>query len=364
MRNPLIITADQALLDEVLRLAAAAGVAPEVAADVASSLPRWTAAPLVLVGTDVARDLVRLGPRRRAGVHLVAWGGVADDAFRVAVELGAENVAELPRSDAWLLELLADSGEGPPGDSMTIGVVGGSGGSGATTFACALGLAAAVRGPACLVDADPWGPGVDRVLGFDRVDGVRWDALQQTTGRLSARALREALPRRDGLSILTWTPGPVGTLQAFAAREALSAAARGHSHVILDLPRSGGELAEELMARCQHLVVVVRASMPGLASAARFVAHAGQNGPVSLVVRGSGVDSLEAARVVGAPVLASMPDQRGLDEAVDLGLGPIRSRRTVLARAAARVLDRLGPGAASGAHQGAKVRPASGVPAA
>ena len=40
------------------------------------------------------------------------------------------------------------------------------------------------------------GPGVDRVLGLEDHDGFRWDALCQTTGRLSARALREALPRR------------------------------------------------------------------------------------------------------------------------------------------------------------------------
>jgi secretion/DNA translocation related CpaE-like protein len=341
MGNPLIITADQELLDEVLRLAAAAGVVPEVAADVGSSLRSWAVAPVVIVGYDAADALVRLGPRRRPAVHLVSWGGVADDAFRIAVALGAENVAELPRSDSWLLELLADSGESPAGDALTIGVVGGSGGSGATTFACTLGLVAAARAPAALIDADPWGPGADRVLGFDRMDGVRWDALQQTTGRISARALREALPRRQGLGVLTWTPGPAGSLQAFAARESLSAAARGHAHVVLDLPRGGGELTEELMTRCQHLVVVVRASVPGLASAARFVAHARGSGPVGLVVRGTGVEAAEAARVVGAPVLASMPDQRGLDESVDLGLGPLRSRRTVLARAAATVLDRL-----------------------
>ncbi len=141
--------------------------------------------------------------------------------------------------------------------------------------------------------------------------------------------------------MLTWSPGPQGSLQAFAAREAMSAATRGHDLVVLDLPRSSDPVVEELMARCQHLVVTARATVPGYASAARLVAHACASGPVSLVVRGSGVDAAEAARVLGAPVVAVMPDQRGLDEGVDLGLGPLRSRRGVLGRAAERTLRAL-----------------------
>jgi hypothetical protein len=43
---------------------------------------------------------------------------------------------------------------------------------------------------------------------------------------------------------------------------------------------------------------------------------------------------------VGLPVLAAMADQRGLAESIDLGLGPLRSRRGPLARAASDVLDR------------------------
>jgi hypothetical protein len=37
------------------------------------------------------------------------------------------------------------------------------------------------------------------------------------------------------------------------------------------------------------------------------------------------------------PVLATMGDQRGLDEAINLGAGPLRSARGPLARAARKV---------------------------
>ncbi|MBD8870937.1 septum site-determining protein Ssd [Nocardioides donggukensis] len=341
MRRPLIVTRDHDLLEELLRLAAAAGGEPVVAGDATEALRSWPTATVVLLGVDLVDEVAASSPGRRGGVHLVGWGRVPDHTFRSALAVGAENVAELPRSDAWVLEVLAEAGEGASPTGVSVGVVGGSGGSGATTFACALAATAALEAPACLIDADPWGPGVDRVLGLDRLQGVRWDALQQTSGRLSARALRDSLPRRRGLGVLTWSPGPRGSLQAFAAREALAAGTRGHAWVVLDLPRGGGTVVEDLMTRCRHLVVTVRGTVPGLSSAARFVDRAQRCGPVSVVVRGPGVDPDEVARLVGAPVIATMPDQRGLDEAVDLGLGPVRSRRSVLARAAREALAAL-----------------------
>lgn len=349
MGIPLILTGHEHLLDDLVRLCAAAGATPEVAADPGAAVASWNTAAVVLVGVDVADAIAGLDLPRRPGVHLVSWGAVPDPAFRTAVAIGAENVAELPRSEPWVLEVLAEAVEGVGRTALSVGVLGGSGGSGATTFACALALVAARRGRACLVDVDPQGPGVDRVLGFDGADGVRWSALEQTTGRISARSLREALPRREGVGILTWAGGATGPVQAFAVREAMSAAVRGHDVVVVDLPRAGSAATEELMARCDHLVVTVRATLSGLASAARVVSQISSSGPVSLVVRGTGVDPARVARTVGAPVLADMSDQRGLDEAVDLGMGPLRSRRGVLARAAARVLDGLGTATARSA---------------
>lgn len=338
MDTPLIVTRDPALEEELFRLAAAAGAVPHIVHDAASGLRGWGVAPLVLVGADLAPELSMLAPPRRSAAYVVAQGSIADDLFAAALRMGAEDVVALPRSEGWLVEVMTDLGDGGPEPALTLGVVGGSGGAGATTFACALGQVAARTGPAVVIDTDPQGPGVDRVLGLEADPGARWDALQQTTGRLSSRSFREALPRRGELRALTWSPGPQGTLQAFAVRAALSAAQRGHRTVLLDLPRTGNGLVTELVARCDQVVVVVVPTVSGVASAVRVCARLADFPRLRLVLRGAGAAADDVARVTGLPVVASMVDQRGVDEAVDLGLGPVRNRRGPLGRAAADVL--------------------------
>jgi secretion/DNA translocation related CpaE-like protein len=350
MTPPLIVTADESLLDELLRLAAAAGTTPDVAHDVPAALRGWLKAPLVLVGADLADDLARAAPSRREAVFVVLMGSVPDRAFQVALAIGAESVAELPRSEGWLVERLTDVVDTGPARGLTIGVIGGSGGSGATTFACALAQVAARVGPAVVIDLDPFGPGVDRVLGLDLVDGVRWDALGHTTGRLSARALRESLPRRHQVATLTWHAGPrPRPLQAFAVREALSAARRGHDTVVVDLPRGPDPLVDEVVSRCDQVLVTVRATVAGVAAAVCTCGRFADPGSLGLVVRGSTIDDEAVGRLVGAPVVVQMPDQRGLAESIDLGLGPVRSRRGPLGRAAEAALVASGESAARAA---------------
>ncbi len=338
MTPPLFVTADPNLLDELLRLAAAAGVTPEVAPDPAIALRSWNAAPLVLVGADQATAMARIDPDHRERVHIVALGTVADEVFRTAVAIGARAVDELPLSETWLVETLTDLGDTGARRGLVIGVVGGSGGAGATTLACAIGQVAARSGEAVVIDCDPLGPGVDRVLGLETQEGFRWDALCQTTGRLSARSLREALPRRGPLGVLSWYAGASGSLQAFAVREALSAARRGHDVVVVDLPRTTDALVDEVASRCDLLLVVVVPTVAGVASATRLCARFHDHRGLRLVVRGDGLEPREIGRVTGVGVVTAMPDQRRLAEAIDLGLGPVRSPRGPLGRASLEVL--------------------------
>jgi secretion/DNA translocation related CpaE-like protein len=347
----LLITHDETLLEDLLRLAAAAGTTLDVAHDSASALRGWSGASVVLVGADESGRVAEQHPPRRDGVHVVARAPVDDGLFRSALAVGAADVVELPAAESWLVEVLTDAADGTARRARTLGVVSGSGGAGATTFACALAQTAGALGPAVLLDLDPLGPGVDRVVGLDAVAGVRWDALVDSRGRLASRSLRAALPGKDGLAVLTWSPGSPVPLDVALVREVLSAAQRGNDVVLVDLPRSMDAVTAEVVTRCDLVVVVVEPSVPGVASAARLTASLRQVGPrVGLVVRtgAAGVPAEDVAATLTLPLLTEMRSQRRLAEHVDLGLGPVHSRRSPLARAARATFEAL---AATGAQQ-------------
>ena len=337
MNAPLIVTADEVLTEQLLRLCAAAGVSPTLAALPGDALSGWRSAPLVLVGADAIEELAAVSPGRRDGVHVATLGRADTLAYPAALALGAEGLIDVSASEGWLVERLAEASEpsGPLG--LSIGVVGGSGGAGASVFAGALGLVASRDGPTLLVDCDDRGPGLDRLLGLELVDGVRWDALHQTSGRMSARALRDSVPRRGGPGVLTWHSSSRVALQPFAMREVLAAGARGHDTVVLDLPRAGGPAVEEAIARVDRLVVVVVPTVLGMASAARIADVLGGR-ELHVVVRGGGLAEDQVRAVTGAVGVTTMGPQRGLDEGIDLGAGPLRAPRGPLARAASAVL--------------------------
>jgi secretion/DNA translocation related CpaE-like protein len=341
----LLITCDELLLEDALRLAAAAGVTLDVAHDATAGLRGWSAASAVLLGADLVARVAEQHPPRRDRVHVVGHGPLSDAVFRSALTAGALEVVELPMADAWLVEQLTDAVDaaegGRGGRARTLGVVGGSGGAGATTFACALAVVAADAGTSALVDLDPLGPGVDRVVGLDAAPGARWDTLVSSRGRLGSRSLRAALPAKDGLAVLTWGVGRSVGLDTSSVREVVSSAQRGNDVVVLDLPRVADEVTAEAVARCDRVLVVVAATVAGVAAAEKVT---GLLEPVTdrlgLAVRSESgmLPAPQVAAALALPLLVRVDRQRRLAEQIELGLGPVHSRRSPLARAARAAL--------------------------
>ena len=116
---------------------------------------------------------------------------------------------------------------------------------------------------------------------------------------------------------------------------------------MVDLPRVPDGLTEEIAARCDQVLVTVVTTVAGIAAAMRTCGRFADPGALGLVVRGSGMDDVSLSRAVGVPVLQRMSDQRGLAETIDVGLGPVRSRRGPLGRAASGVLAALAEQASS-----------------
>ncbi|MGH3458288.1 septum site-determining protein Ssd, partial [Aeromicrobium sp.] len=230
---PLIATADDRMLDDALRWCAAVGCTPEVAPDVAAARRSWRGAPVVMVGDDLAPELVRAQLPRRDHVLLLARS--PGEAWPLAVALGAVDVVtgddEVRALDALTLAL---DGRG---EACLVSVVGGVGGSGASTLAASLALAGADRGlQSLLLDADPLGGGLELLLGTESVDGLRWHDLGVADGPVAAESLADVLPRRDGLATLSWgRDGPDDVPQALGG--VLAAAVRGFDLVVADVPR-------------------------------------------------------------------------------------------------------------------------------
>ena len=346
--RPLVLTADRGLLDDLLRLAAAADVEPEVAADASSARTAWTRAPLVLVGADVARAVAVALPRRPAGVVLVSTD--LDDAqvWERGVALGAEKVAFLPDAQQWLVGRLADAAEGRVGGAPVVAVVGGRGGAGATTLAAALSVTALQSGlRPWLVDGDPLGGGVDLVLGGEDSAGLRWPDLVASRGRLSAASLRAALPVVDDeLVVLSWDRGDLLSIAVTAMRSVLAAARRGGDLVVVDLPRRVDDAAEQVLVQAALVVVVVPAEVRAAAAAARvasgLVALADD---VRVVVRATVPGGLPAEVVgdaLGLPVLGSFRSEASVAAAAERGEPPGRTGRGPLVEVCAAVLDHLG----------------------
>src|SRR4051812_34262646 len=336
-------TDDEALAGEVLRLAAAAGAAVDRRRDQAGAARRWNDAAAVLVGSDQAHRVAVAAPPRRDGVFVIGFGPAPDADFRSAVGIGAASVVELPDAEEWLVGLFGDlvDDRGPAG--RAVGVVGGSGGTGATVLAAALALTAGESGGAMLVDLDPLGPGLCRLIGIDDAAGATWETLADSQGRLGSRSLRDALPRRGEVAVLGWPDRPMDLPSPKLLREVVAAGRRGHDWVVLDLPRSALE-GGEAVSRCDHVLLVARAEVAAIASATRVAAWVRERcGSVGVVVRTrrGGLLADDVAGALGLPLLGEVPDQRRLAEHLDLGLGPVRDRRAPLARSAQRLLTGL-----------------------
>lgn len=345
--RPLVVTADEALLDDLLRLSTVSGLSLDVASAAAPAMRRWLTAPLVLVGTDLAEQVAAAGPLRRPGVLLV--GRDLDDAtvWRRAVAVGAEHVVLVPDGEPWLVDRLADVAEGSSGEARTVAVVGGRGGAGATVLAASLALAAVRRGyRTMLVDGDPLGGGIDLVVGGECQSGLRWPDLVATRGRVGADALRSALPQVDELRVLSWDRSDSLTIPGSTMREVLAAGRRGSDLLVVDLPRRVDAAVEETLTRAAITLLVVPAEIRATAAAARVAAALTLVcADVRVVVRGpapSGLDGAVIAASLGLPLAGELAAEPRLAESLERGEPPGRRARGPLAKFCEGFLDELG----------------------
>ncbi|GFG86938.1 septum site-determining protein Ssd [Mycolicibacter algericus] len=343
----LTLVAQPAMRDELARVAAAVGVRViQLDATSVPSRTAWTAAAAIVVDEAAAARCSAARLPRRAHVIVVTGAQPGPASWQGAVAVGAQRVLTLPIDGDELVAELAEAAAavrdgGRRGE--VIAVIGARGGAGASLLATALAQRA---GEALLVDLDPWGGGIDLLAGTENATGLRWCDLTAQTGRLTWPALRDALPRQRGVSVLSGArrgqqPRDVeaGTVDAV-----VEAGRRGGITVVCDLPRALTDPVETVLAAADLVVVVspcdVRSCAAGAAITPRLRAA---NPNVGLVVRGpapGGLRAAEVAEITGLPLLATLRAEPRLAERLEHAALRLH-RRSALAAAAGRVLDVL-----------------------
>lgn len=226
-----------------------------------------------------------------------------------------------------------------------LGVLGSSGGLGASTLTAALGLAAArAGGPVVCVDGHLGSGGLDVTACVEHQAGLRWGDLAGAQGEIDGQALVSSLPRCGGARVLG--AGPLGSTATPDAvvRAVLRALRLEAALTLLDLPAgAGGDVFRE---SCDVLVLFAGVTARHLADAQAATALAMRSCPeVWLVVRGGprGAALPESiAAHLDLPLLARWPDDARVALDAERGRPPGESPRSRLAGLCEAVLNGVG----------------------
>jgi secretion/DNA translocation related CpaE-like protein len=318
----LLVTGDDALRPDVTRVLAAAGTTAEQRAPGGAVRAGWQATPLVLVGLDAVTALSQSGFARRDGVALVGRREPNAAEWEAALRLGASRLVLLPGGERDLLDLVRLP-QRTSSQARVVTVVGGCGGAGASTVAAALAQVAARSRRTVLVDSDPYGGGLDLLLGAEDVPGLRWTDLDNgpephLAGRLGEVAgLRFLAAGRGG------TRGPSGRLAA-AVRDVLLGSVE---LVVVDVARVPDDAAEAWLAASEQAVVIVPAAVRAVAAAAHPVTVLAERAVAAgVVVRDAGGERLAADDVAASlalPLLGTVRSEPSIAMAAERGSPPL-----------------------------------------
>jgi secretion/DNA translocation related CpaE-like protein len=306
----------------------------------------WSAASAVVLDQAAAERYGQTALPRRAHVNVLTSTEAGVATWAAAVAVGAERVLRMPQQEHELVGELAEAAESARDDSRrgdAVAIIGGCGGAGASLFAVALAQTATGT---LLVDLDPWGGGIDLLVGGETTPGLRWPDLVLQGGRLNWSAMREALPRQRGISVLSGTRRGY-ELEPGAVEAIIDAGRRGGVTVVCDLPRRLTEATHVALDNVDLVVLVSRCDVRACAATATIApVLASINPNLGLVVRGpapGGLRAAEVADIAGVPLLASMRAEPRLSERLEHG-GLRLGRRSALRAAARSVLGVLPSG--------------------
>ena len=238
-------------------------------------------------------------------------------------------------------------GMGPTvGDMKTahiIGVVGGSGGVGASALTAAIAVRGAQAGlrTVCL-DGDRLGGGLDVTLGIEQERGVRWPDLSGARGRIDGPALLRVLPSADGVAVLSFDRARDVRLAAEILHEVLVALSLATDLVVVDLPRPDHEVFGAFSPAVDSIVLLAGSGICDLAGASAIAEHLIPLCPDVWLCLRAGAKGGHLAETVAValdlPLLAILREEPSLAADLLHGIPPGTSPKSAMAVAADAVL--------------------------
>lgn len=326
-----VLVSDPALARQVTSMAAAADVLASPAASAATAL--LVCDLPALAGVVSANGERALGPPVVLVAHEVDQAG-----WDAAARSGVDQVVALPGAAALLAARLRALGPAPVVGSL-VRVIGVRGGCGTTTVAVGLAQALRERGSVVLVDADPYGPGLEVPLGIGAVEGVRWPALADIRGRMPVTALTGRLPGGEGMWVLSHRLGDPAGAESWTP--VVGSLLTADVTVVADVAR--GALTHHPTVGLTRDVIVMPQDLAGLQCARHLVGSGAIGADPVVAVRGVGgpVEFTAVRAALAGVAVVPIPYSRGIVGAADFGdLGDAVTRGGY-GRACRALADRL-----------------------
>jgi len=224
-------------------------------------------------------------------------------------------------------------------NAHVIGVIGGSGGVGASSLAAAVAMRGAHGGlrTICL-DGNRFGGGLDVTFGIEQEQGVRWPDLAGARGRVEGGDLLRQLPAVDGVAVLSFDRGRDVRLSVEVVSEVTQSLGRAVDLVVVDLPLPDHEMFGGLLPSLDETVLLAGSGICDLAAASTMSAHLIRECPdvwLALRSRGQGGNFAETVAVaLDLPLLAIVREEASLPADLLHGIPPGSSHKGALAAVA------------------------------
>lgn len=230
--------------------------------------------------------------------------------------------------------------------SCVVGVLGASGGLGASVLVSALTVRAVAAGrTAVAVDGVRLGGGLDVTMGHEQESGLRWPDLRRVRGRVDGHRLCDRLPGAPDAPVLSFDRRRDVELDPSAVEGVVAGLREACDLVVLDLPGPEAPLGSCLLDRCDQVLLLVGAGPRALAAGCALAPRLPQRQVEPwLCLRTTGRDTTlaeVAAEAMGLALVAILPDDSRLDADLVHGVLPGSSGRGALTATADALLARL-----------------------